>query len=65
MNTEKSKIRAVWDNDDNIWVVLHDEPPEMITAPTIMKLSQKLDNFELSPIQVRYPGNTELVYSIH
>ncbi len=65
MNTEKSKWNAVWNADDSLWVVLRDYPDRMITASTIMELSQKLDDFEFFPVQIRYPGNTELVDSIH
>jgi hypothetical protein len=65
MNTEKLKFNAVWNADDSLWVVLRDDQEEMITASTIMGLSKKLDNFEFFPVQIRYPGNTELVDGIH
>ena len=62
METEKSKLNAVWNADNGMWVVLKNDPDEMVTAPTIMELHKILEDL---PLQIRYPGNTELIDRIH
>ena len=42
METEKLKFNAVWNADNGMWVVLKNDPEEMVTAPTIMDLHKIL-----------------------
>jgi hypothetical protein len=66
METEgKSKISAVWNADNGKWVVLKNDPDEMITAPTILGLSKIIEGNEFFPVRVRYPGQVEMVDCIH
>jgi hypothetical protein len=66
MEPDRTKLCAVWNADDEMWVILKDGPNGMTTAPTILELSQKLDEFEhIFPMQVRYPGKVETINSVH
>jgi hypothetical protein len=66
METETTKLCAVWNPDDEMWVILKNGPEGMTTAPTILELSQKLNDSEhIFPMKVRYPGKVETVNSIH
>ena len=48
-----------------MWVVLKNDPDEMITAPTILGLSKIIEGNEFFPVRVRYPGQVEVVDCIH
>jgi hypothetical protein len=65
-NKKESLHSAVWNDNDGVWVVVEEEPDGMTTAPTILELGQVIGDSKLSfPIQVRYPGNVEVVDQIH
>jgi hypothetical protein len=65
METEQSKSSAVWNADDEMWVIL-DDGLGMVTAPTILELSQVMEGLKPTfPMRVRYPGRVEMVDCIH
>jgi hypothetical protein len=66
MDIEEPTCSAVWNSDDEMWVVMRDDHGDMITAHTILDLSQKLNDYkQIFPMQLRYPGSVETVDCIH
>ena len=52
---------AVWNQDDEVWVLPTANDMQLGTLDTIADLADKRG----TPIRVRYPGNVETVESVH